>query len=376
MTARPLICQACSDDTPVGPRDWRCPRCGAPLELPDPPSLDPAALVASVGSVGLWRYLPWLPVQAPLSLGEPVTPLHEVEIRGVQAVLKLESSNPTGSFKDRGSAVLVAWLREAGVRTLIEDSSGNAGASVASYAGAAGLEATIFVPEAASAAKLVQVRASGARVVTVPGPRSAATDAAVATATGEAFYASHLWSPLFLAGTATFAWELWEQLGRPPDAIVLPLGGGTLLLGVYRGFEQLRRAGLIDRLPRLYGIQSSACPPLATAMAPGAAEIVATTAEGSAAEGILLAAPPRGRQVLDAIRATRGTAIAVDDETLWQALFDLARRGVYVEPTSAIAFAGLVQVRAQGHIEASEQTVVAITGSGLKAGDRIGARLG
>jgi threonine synthase len=314
-------------------------------------------------------------VSTALSLGEPVTPLHEVEIGGDQAILKLESANPTGSFKDRGSAVMVAWLRDAGIRTLLEDSSGNAGASVASYAAAAGLAATIFVPEHASAAKLVQVRATGARVVAVPGPRSAATDAAIAEATDEAFYASHLWSPLFLAGTATFAWELWEQLDGMPDAIVLPLGGGTLLLGVFLGFEALRAAGLIDRLPRLFGIQSNACAPLAMAIETGATEALPTTPGRSAAEGILLAEPPRGAQILAAIRSTGGAAIAVDDEALWSALLDLARRGVYVEPTSAIAMAGQAQLRAQGLIDRSDKVVVAVTGSGLKAGDRIAARL-
>jgi threonine synthase len=325
----------------------------------------------------LWRYLPWLPVSTPLSLGEPVTPLHEVEVAGIRAVLKLESLNPTGSFKDRGSAVMVAWLREVGIRTLIEDSSGNAGASVASYAAAAGLEATIFVPESASPAKLVQVRATGARVIAVPGPRSAATDAAIAaaTTTEDAFYASHLWSPLFVAGTATFAWELWEQLAGVPDAIVLPLGGGTLLLGVYRGFVALRDAGLIDRLPRLCGIQSAACAPIVAAFSTGATDVAAITAGSSAAEGILLAAPPRGAQILVALRGTGGSAIAVDDEALWKALQGMARQGVYLEPTSAIAVAGLEALRQQGVVGPSDEVVVGITGSGLKAGDRIGQRL-
>jgi threonine synthase len=198
---------------------------------------------------------------------------------------------------------------------------------------------------------------------------------AIADANGEAFYASHLWSPLFLAGTATFAWELWEQLGGVPDAIVAPLGGGTLLLGVYRGFGALQAAGLTDRMPRLYGIQSSACAPLAAATEAGATDVPLTTPRASAAEGVLLASPPRGSQILHAIRSTGGTAIAVDDAALWRALFDLARLGVYVEPTSAIAVAGLLQLRARGLIEPDERVVVAITGSGLKAGDRIAAAL-
>jgi threonine synthase len=180
---------------------------------------------------------------------------------------------------------------------------------------------------------------------------------------------------LFVAGTATFAWELWEQLAGVSDAMMLPLGGGTLLLGVNRGYAALRDAGLIDRLPRLYGIQSSACAPIAAAFSTGATDVAAITAGSSAAEGILLAAPPRGRQILAALRATGGSAIAVDDDALWKALLGMARHGVYLEPTSAIAVAGLEALRQQGVVGPSEEVVVAITGSGLKAGDRIGQRL-
>ena len=216
----------------------------------------------------MWRYRGLLPSVEPLSLGEPLTAL--VEVAGEGTVLaKLEGGLPTGSFKDRGTAVTVSWLRENGIREIVVDSSGNAGASFAAYAARAGMRLRLFVPADASPAKLLQARAHGAIVVSVPGPRSAAGEAARRALDGTAAdvaYGSHLWQPAFLAGTATFAYEVFEQLGhRPPDVVVAPLGGGTLLLGVHAGFARLRDAGLIDRVPRLVGVQSAACAPLARA---------------------------------------------------------------------------------------------------------------
>ena len=210
--------------------------------------MDPTTLV-DVGASGVWRYRGWLPAVEPLSLGEPTTAL--VEVAGEGTVLaKLEGGLPTGSFKDRGTAVTVSWLRANGVREIVVDSSGNAGASFAAYAARAGMRLRLFVPADASPAKLLQARAHGAVVVSVPGPRSAAAEAAqqaLDDAAADVAYGSHLWQPAFLAGTATFAYEVFEQLGRrPPDVVVAPLGGGTLLLGVHAGFARLRDAGLID----------------------------------------------------------------------------------------------------------------------------------
>ena len=168
---------------------------------------------------------------------------------------KLEGGLPTGSFKDRGTAVTVSWLRAHGVQEIVVDSSGNAGASFAAYAARAGVRLRLFVPADASPAKLLQARAHGATVVAVPGPRSAAGEAARRSLEGagpDVAYGSHLWQPAFLAGTATFAYEVFEGLGgRAPDAVVAPLGGGTLLLGVHLGFTRLRAAGLIDRDARV-----------------------------------------------------------------------------------------------------------------------------
>jgi threonine synthase len=346
----------------------RMTRFERPPEL-DLPAPDPATLVAGEPpSAGVWRYRGWLPDVEPVSLGEPMTPLIALGRPDGDVLMKLEGAQPTGSFKDRGTAVLVAWLRAQGAHDLIEDSSGNAGASMAAYAARAELRARVFVPETASPAKLGQIRAYGAEIVVVPGPRSAATDAAEqAVEAGGAVYASHLWQPAFLAGTSTFAYELWEQLGeRAPEVVVAPLGGGTLLLGVHRGFARLREAGLIERVPRLVGVQAAACRPLADAFESGAPDASPSEPQPSLAEGIRIARPPRSPEILAAVRATGGTILAVTEEAIAAALRELLARGFYVEPTSAVALAGYRQLRADGGVGPEASVVIAITGHGLK----------
>jgi threonine synthase len=371
-----LTCPVCGPVPGDDPAPWRCGRCASPLELPAA-QIDPSA---PLSGDGLWRYLPWLPVDVPVALGEPTTPLSTTRWPGPSGPLeihwKLEASLPTGSFKDRGAAVAVAWLRDRGVLHVIEDSSGNAGAALAGYAARAGIACTVFVPTAASPAKLAQIETYGAVVVRVAGARTDVTEAAVGAASGPGVtYASHLWNPAFLAGTRTFAFEAWEQLGRrAPDAVVFPVGAGTLLLGAHRGFRDLLDAGLIERVPRIIGVQSAACAPLAAAVDAGSTvPVPIRRAASGMAEGILLADPPRGRAILDAVRSTGGTIVAVDDGLLVDALRRLGRLGLFVEPTSAVAAAGLARLAERGFVGPGQTVVCALTGSGLKAADRIAA---
>jgi threonine synthase len=366
-----LRCGSCGASA-SGPTAWRCATCGSPLELALPPA-DIGTFVDD-GAEGVWRYRGWLPAVEPVGLGEPRTALVEIAAAvGARTVLaKLEGGLPTGSFKDRGTTVTVSWLRSRGVREIVVDSSGNAGASFAAYAARGGLRLRLFVPADASPAKLLQARAHGAIVVTVPGPRSAAGDAARRALEGagpDVAYASHLWQPAFLAGTATFAYEVFEQLGRwAPDAVVAPLGGGTLLLGVHLGFTRLREAGLIDRVPRLVGVQSDACAPLARAFRAGQPDAAAVTPGATIAEGIRIDRPPRSRQILAAIRETGGDIVEVTDDEIRASVRSLVAQGVFVEPTSAAAHAGLARV---DHGDASGTIVIAMTGHGLKASGAI-----
>ena len=369
-SAADLHCPACRTGVSAVPVPWRCPACAGVLELPATPIDPDAALRGS----GVWRYTPWLGTadtagSEPVTLGEPETPLVQVPWGGIEVAFKIEAALPTGSFKDRGAAVLVAWLRHSGVPAVVEDSSGNAGAALAAYCARAGISCTVYVPAAASPAKLAQLRAYGARVEAVAGPREAATEAAVAGAAASgAVYASHLRNPAFLAGTATFAYETWEQHGRRvPDVAVFPVGGGTLLLGAYRGWAALREAGLAERVPRLVGVQVAACAPLAAAFDAGLDAPAPVNPRPSAAEGILTSRPPRGSQVLASVRATGGCMVTVDDGAMWAAVRDLGLLGLYVEPTAAVAAAGLRVLLEGGRIAAGDEVVCALTGSGLKA---------
>jgi threonine synthase len=359
-----LRCPTCST-VAAGLAAWRCPACGSPLELELPPP--DATTFADGDADGVWRYRAWLPVADPVTLGEPRTALVELAESGRGRVLaKLEGGLPTGSFKDRGTAVTVAWLRSRGVRELVVDSSGNAGASFAAYAARAGLDLRVFVPADASPAKLLQVRAHGATLVLVSGSRTATGEAArafVDDAGPAVAYASHLWHASFLAGTATFAYEVFEQLGsRAPETVIVPLGGGTLLLGIHLGFKRLREAGMIDAIPRLIGVQSAACAPLARAFRAGASDAEAVQPGATVAEGIRIALPPRSRQILAAVRETGGEILEVADDEIRTSLRGLLAQGVFVEPTSAVSCAGLARLDRR-----DETIVLGLTAHGLKA---------
>lgn len=273
---------------------------------------------------------------------------------------KVESANPTGSFKDRGAAVLLTDVGTSGARTLVEDSSGNAGSAIAAYAARAGLEATIYVPEAASPGKLAQVAAYGARLVRVPGSREAVAAAAHA-APGR--YASHCWDPVFFHGTKTIAYELWEALGgRAPDQVVTPVGHGTMLLGLWLGFRELLRSGAIPRAPRLLAVQSSACAPLAgPALGRGAGT------GDTVAEGIRVRQPVRPDEIRRAVDESEGRFLVVEDAEIRAARARLAREGLFVEPTAAVAPAAAWRLVDEGAFASSEMVVVPLTGHGLKA---------
>jgi threonine synthase len=268
--------------------------------------------------------------------------------------------------------VMVSYLRSRGIDRVLEDSSGNAGASLSAYAAAAGLSCRILVPETASYPKIAQIAACGADVVTIRGSRQDVADAALSQSR-EIFYASHNWQPLFVEGIKTLAYELWEQLDfQAPDNLVVPLGYGSNVVGAERGFDELLRRGEIARMPRIFGVQAARCAPFAAAFGAGAERLVPTEIATTVAEGIATSRPTRVAEVLRAVRASGGSIVAVDEPEIVDALRDLARRGLYVEPTSATAAAGLTHLLEGGAISGDEMTVLVLTGSGLKASATIG----
>lgn len=309
-------------------------------------------------------------------MGEGGTPLIERQWEGRAVHLKMDYLAPTGSFKDRGVAVLMSYLKQRGVASILEDLSGNAGAAMAAYSAAAGIACRILVPASAPAGKLVQMRAMGADVVPIEGSRQDVSDAALAEAE-KTFYASHNWQPFFLEGTKTVAYEIWEQLGfRAPDNVIAPCGGGSNVIGCHIGFRELLAAGQIDRMPRIFGIQAANCGPVAAAFAAGADDYIPTETTATVADGIALSRPVRLRQMLAAARETGGAMVAVGEDEIVAALESLLRLGLFVEPTSAAGAAGLGKLIAAGDIKANDTTVLILTGSGLKASARIGGLLG
>ncbi len=369
-------CPACGPAWAADQPRWRCD-CGSHLNLVPGDGLSRSDI--AVGEASLWRYAAALALRGPpqVSLGEGWTPLVRRDWQGAPILFKLESQMPTGSFKDRGSAVMINHLIEVGVGPIHEDSSGNAGSSIATYAAAAGISCRIYVPAAAPRAKLVQIAASGAEVRAIPGTRQSVTEAALAAA-GKSFYASHNWHPYFIEGTKTLAFELWEQLGfRTPDNILVPTGYGSNILGLDRGFDELEKRGEITaRRPRLFAVQAANCAALAAAWAADADGFVPFQALPTIADGIATMRPVRTAEVLRALHRSKGGVAAVAEDEIAPALAALGRLGLFVEPTAATAGAALTQLLRNGTIAPDETTVVVVTGHGLKAAERIGELLG
>lgn len=311
---------------------------------------------------GIWRYRHTFPLPAeaePVTLGEGHTPLVPITMEGRVTHFKMEGLNPTGSFKDRGMAVMFTGLKAIGLTEALEDSSGNAGAAFAGYAARAGIKARVFVPASASGPKRAQIEAYGAELVAVEGPRSKATEAAQAAAALGAYYGSHIYNPLGLAGNATAAYEIWEQLGHAPENVILPLGHGTLLLGLHRGFTALKEARLIDRLPRLIAVQAMACAPLWAVHRYGRDGLRWVTEGQTIAEGIRVFQPVRGDAVLAAIAETDGAVLAFEDDAIRAGREALAHLGIYAEPTCGVVWEALKQT--------AGEVVVMVTGNGLKS---------
>jgi len=302
-------------------------------------------------------------------MGEGFTPLEETAFDGHRVFLKIDYLFPTGSYKDRGATVLVSKLRELRVQRVIEDSSGNAGSAIAAYCARAGIGCEIYVPQSTSPGKVGQIEAYGATLRKVEGSREETAEAAMKAAS-RTYYASHCWNPFFLHGTKTFAFEIWEQMGwKAPDAVVLPVGHGTLFLGAYLGFKELKEAGKVERVPRLVGVQSSTCAPIYRAFKRGWKNTLPIQKKETIAEGIAIANPVRGGQILEAIRETDGEVLTVTEKEISVALKEMGRIGHFIEPTSAATIAGLEKYLNQ---KGKKGIVVStLTGMGLKVASKI-----
>jgi threonine synthase len=359
-------CRRCGKIYDSHTYQWQCENCGGAFEIHGKRGFRKEAIVPD--DFSLWRYSDSLPSTNPVSLGEGLTPMVHASMYGSRVHLKAEFLAPTGSFKDRGATTLVSFLRDVGITEVIEDSSGNSAASLAAYCAAAGMSAKIFVPSDASAAKLRQIRAYGAELVRVPGPRTESARAAMDTAKAGSYYASHCWHPLIFEGLKTFSFEVAEQLNwNVPDAVLFPVGNGILILGAYMGFRELYESGVTKAVPKLFAVQASACAPLAEAFRLGESDPVEVPLRKTIAEGVRIASPVRGSEILGVVRETGGMVLTVDEEEIIESLSELARLGLYVEPTSPVATAGLKKSLREGFLTANDTVVVPLTGTGLKA---------
>ncbi len=361
-----LICPACGAQYPEDDVVWRC-RCGSCLDLKETFLPDPKIFQ---GSHFLQRYSSVLPLRDPknaVSFGESTTPLHPMELYGIPVQVKMDYLLATGSFKDRGAAVMINKCRELGISRIVEDSSGNSASAVAAYSALAGIDAHIFMPEGNSSAKTIQVSTYGATLHKIPGNRS---DCAMAAeeAAKESYYAAHTWNPYFLHGTKTVIYEIMEQMNwNPSGYIFIPVGSGTQLLGIWLGLKEMKRAGLIDTYPRLMAVQSEHCTPVKNfAQGKVTPELPKTPI---LAEGIAIRHPARLSQILQAVKETGGDTVTVTDRDIVEGLQLAAKQGVYMEPTSAAAIAALKQY--SNRLTKDDRVVVPLTGHGLKASSRI-----
>lgn len=387
-----FACIGCGSSVAASIHDLESRCCGLPFEVrySGPASTRQPRLPLAFGG-------------ARVTLGEGYTPVLELKKSGraigVERLwAKLENVAPTGSFKDRGSAVLVSAALQSGIAEFVEDSSGNAGASLAAYAAAGGLKAHVFVPASAAQGKLDQISVFGAALHPVGGARQAATDAARRFAADRSLpYMSHNLSPYFTEGMKSVAYEVAASEAAEASDIVFPVGNGSLLVGAHRGFIELAEAGgaaarpagaggagsrgaaggngwATSGMPRLHAVQATAVQPVVRALAgspsrqpPLPSAPAPRPPLPTVASGIAVSHPPRLRQVVAAVTATGGRGVAVADADIlrWQRRL-AAAEGIFCEATSAAAFAGLEALVRAGHIPASARVLVPVTGSGLK----------
>lgn len=358
-----IICTVCHKLYPLDQSPFRC-ECGGLYDFTELPPFINNDKGALLHGMLKYTHLFGLDIDTPLvSLGEGDTPLLPVKVGDNEIFLKMENMNPTGSYKDRGSAVLVSFLKSRGVTFAVEDSSGNAGASFAAYSARAGIKARIYVPASASGPKRSQIEMYGAELIGVPGERIEAAKAVMRAAESGATYGSHAFMPFGLSGIASIAYELVEQLGQVPGSIIVPVGHGGLLYGIMLGFESMVRVGYIAQEPEYIGVQSEGCSPIVEAFERKSIEIHDLRSLDTIAEGVKVSHPVRGKAILERLLKGKGRMISMSEHQIIEAYQQSARGGIFMEPTSALAWAAEKEYAKDFKYPA----VAVITGSGLKS---------
>lgn len=360
-----FICTECGHEESITTRKAKCD-CGGLWKLAyQPPKFDESLFEKDTWS--LFRYHNFMALEDDtwkgITLGEGMTPIIPFDS---DVLLKMDYFMPTLSFKDRGGVVLVAHAKSIGVTSVVQDSSGNAGNSVAAYCGRAGIACEIFVPEGTSDKKIRMIEAHGAKATVVPGNRDHCAEVCREKVEKEGvYYANHVYNPLFYEGTKTYIYETYEQLHRIPEHIIIPLGNGTLFLGVVKGLEHLLASGVIDHMPQLIIVQSEKCQPFLDAMESNASTASTDAPERTLAEGISIGEPMRAKEILEAIRKYKVKGVSIPEESILPARALLAKQGIYCEHTTAAVFAGYqhyCQLHGQIH-----DVLISMCGAGLKS---------
>ncbi|MEZ4731491.1 MAG: threonine synthase [Caldilineaceae bacterium] len=374
-----LACTACAwqgEDADLN----HCPACGATLEL----TYAATALPVAADQPGIWRYAARLPLHNlthVVSLGEGNTPLLRsaqlsAELGLAALYFKMESANPTGSYKDRIAAVGIARLLELGKHGWAATSSGNAGAAIAAYGARAGVQGYLFTVETYAKAKVAQILAYGPQAWAVArlgyDPVVEKTTWAnirqlCAANNWQMLVTARAFSPHAMEGVKTIAYEVCRQLqGQVPDVVYVPVGGGGLLSASWKGFVEAKAAGWIDRLPRMVAVQAQGCDAVTQAWQAGR-KVKPIPGCTSNISGIQLTAPPDGDLALQALHESGGWAVSVTDDATYAAQAELAsREGIFVEPAAATTVAAIRADLAAGRLQGEARVACWLTGSGFK----------
>ncbi len=381
-------CSLCNTEYLPGQVTYTCPQDGGNLDVvldyeAIRQKFQPEDLICRAED-SLWRYLPLLPVPDPGGEGTPIraagwTPVFTLtrlaEKLGLEHLwLKDESRNPTASFKDRASAVVVARAREIGAEVVVTASTGNAGAALAGMSAAIGQKAVIFAPKSAPPAKVAQLLVFGARVILVDGTYDEAFDLTIKAAQEFGWYCRNTgYNPFTAEGKKTAALEIWEwwnaengeTINHAPLTVFVSVGDGNIISGIHKGFKDLLALGWMEKMPRIIGVQAEGSAAIANAFHAGTEKIIPVSAK-TIADSISVDLPRDGVRAVRAARETGGTYIQVSDDEILKAIAALGPLGIFAEPAGATAYAGLVRAAGQEIVKAGDPVLVLNTGSGLK----------
>jgi threonine synthase len=381
-----LECSRCHLHLDASAPQTVCTACAASLyvryDLSPTAGLDQRARIGKSGIdacwSGMWRYRQVLPAVAPVTLGEGWTPMLHSR-RNPSVWLKEEGANPTGTFKARGLAMAVTMARHYGIKKLAAPSAGNAGGALAAYAAAAGIEAHIFMPKDVPLANQVECLAYGAHLTLVDGLISDCGRIVAERKTAEGWFdISTLKEPFRVEGKKTMGYELVEQLGwQYPDAVFYPTGGGVGMIGMWKAFEEMEQLGWVTgRRPKMIAIQAAGCAPVVRAFEQGADVSKMWEGAHTFASGLRVPKPYGDALILEIVRASGGTALALTDDQIFASLKDWARNeGLLLSPEGAAATAAYDHLRATGFLTADDRVVLFNTGSGNKYTDVIAEKL-